>query len=538
LDREDIFREINSCYQTHNNKTAEDVQALYAQLDDQEAEYLNKPVLLYAAEHCDHVGIKVLLDAGADPAAQDSNESNALHRMAYEDKRFYAPWADEEEAARLLVEAGTSALRKNSDSVTCVHIAAEYGKLGIIKVLVDAGKKMDIPNKSGETALHLACDRAGRAADSYYTYAKSKYDKALAEETEGMDEYQLDSLKERIVRLKEACDKEWAEVELRFDLIKCLIEAGLDPDQKDNYGKTPKDIAFNCQDVRVAALLAGTYTEGEQSEEDMLAMQTKGMNLMQAAEKRDYSAIEALLKLGADPDEICGEELSSSSFKTLGKAPLAMACYRHDAHIICTLLENGASPSQKDSDGKIAPLYFFIPGADLSNNTFENKVVEKTLKGMIEKGFDVNMEADENGNTLLNIACKYVDSASGYNSNTLPGKMIQQLLRYKADPNIADNDGSTPLMPACKGCSSYMEGVQLSLLEAGADVGARDEKGNTPLMFAAQNSNHAMAKTMAEMLFDFGDPNSDAVNNEGQTALAYASERNNENLVSFLLTKM
>ena len=537
MDRESILREIGSCYQTHGDKTAEDAQALYAQLDDPDVEYYSRPILLYAAEHCDQIGIKALLESGADPAAQDNNGSNALHRLAYEDKRFHAKWADEEEATRLLIEAGTSSLRKNGDSVTCVHIAAECGKLGMIKALVQLGKKMDSTNKSGETALHLACDRAGRAADSYYTYAKSKYEAALAEETEGKDEYQLESLKNRIKSLKEKCDNEWAEVDLWFDILKHLIDAGLDPDQKDNYGKTPKDIAFDCKDVRVAALLAGTYTEGEQSEETMLAMQAKGMNLMQATEKQDYDAIEALLKLGADPNELYGEEWQYSGIKVQGKAPLAMACFKHDARLVCTLLENGADPAQKDADGKIAPLCFFVAGSNLGPRTFEDKVVEKTLKTMIENGFNINMEADEAGNTLLNIACKYVDSASGYNGNTLPGKMIQQLLKLRADPNIANNDGQTPLMPACKGSSSYMEDIQLSLLEAGADVGARDEKGNTPLMFAAQNSSLAMAKTMTEMLFDFGDPNPDAVNNDGQTALAYASERNNENLVSFLLTR-
>lgn len=535
LDNSAILREISECYQSYNHKTAEDVRPLYESLDDPHIEVNGDPILVYAAKRADHVGIKVLLDKGADGTFQDEYGSNALHKMAYENAHNYAPWADEKETARLLIEAGASAIRKNSDSYTCTHIAAEHGKLGVIEALAQAGKKMDLPDKKGETALHHACDRITRAANSYYKYAKSQYDKVMSETADG-NEYRQKDLARRQAHCKETCDREWAEIERYFGILKCLLEAGLDPDQKDNYGKTPKQIAFDCMDIRVPALLDGSYAEGdEQNEEKKLQMLAKGMNLMQATEKKDYDAVEALLKLGTDPNEFYGEELYHYSTSLQGKAPLAMACIHLDPKLVCLLLEHGALPNQKDSDGKIPMMYSFYAG--VNSSVFEKKVVEAIMKAMIDHGLEVNQEADEGGNTLLNVACKQVDSASGYNNNTLPGKLISQLLRYKADPNLADNSGVTPLMSVCKGRSGYMEDIQISLLEAGAKVFAQDRNGNTPLMYAAENSKHALAKTMAEMLFEFGDPKPDTVNNDGKTALAFASEQNNENLVSFLLMK-
>jgi ankyrin repeat protein len=518
---QEIIQAIGRCYRGNDSQTAADIEPLYRAVPV-DAVYLDEPVLWYAAQHADHVGIKILIEAGADAAEQDQYGRNALHRLAYEDSRSYAPWADVKQAAALLAEAGASALRKNSDGLTCVHIAAEHEGLDIIRALAEAGKKLDLPNKNGETALHLACDRAVRAAESFYKYAKPAYDKAMAETTDG-SEYQERELSRKRESQKENHDREWGKVELHFQMIKCLIEAGLDPDQPDNYGATPKQVAFDCMDIRVPALLEGSYSEGdEQDDEKRLSMLAKGMNLMQAAEKQDYDAVEALLKLGADPNELCGEELRHYGLSLQGKAPLALACSIPDKRLALLLLEYGANPCEKDADEKL-PLYYCFRARKYDVN-------EEILKVMLEKGLDINAEADGQGNTLLNTALRNTDSDMS--------RYINRILRLKANPDIADNDGVTPLMRACGEQSDYIEDVQIALMEAGADVGAQDKRGYTPLMYAAGNSGHALAKTLSGLLFEFGDPKPDAAGNDGQTALAIASEHNNENLVNFLLTKI
>jgi len=63
-------------------------------------------------------------------------------------------------------------------------------------------------------------------------------------------------------------------------------------------------------------------------------------------------------------------------------------------------------------------------------------------------------------------------------------------------------------------------------------------KDSISLIYAAKNRNANSGKEMAELLFDFGDPKLEHVNNEGKSALEIATELNNEEFVKFLLTKM
>ena len=73
------------------------------------------------------------------------------------------------------------------------------------------------------------------------------------------------------------------------------------------------------------------------------------------------------------------------------------------------------------------------------------------------------------------------------------------------------------------------------MLEAGAEVAAADRDGNTPLHYAAMNRDAGAGKEMAEMLFEFGNPKPEAVNNQGKSALEIATDNNNEPLVKLIL---
>ena len=537
---QEIMRKISDCYrrtygETDFKEKMEKVGELYALLPDPNVEQYNEPLLFFAAKKGDYIGVEVLLKAGADATYQTNNNYTPLHRLAYEDERDYVPWADEKKVIELLLDAGTSAIRKDVDDVTCAYIAAERGKFRILQTLAEAGKKIDMTCRNGRTPLHEACKYAINASSSFFKYSKPQYDAAMAQESDG-NEYNDRMLADQRKSRKEQYDRDKAIVDKFFETVKCLMDSGLDPNQKDNYGQTPQEIAFECQDIRISALLNGIYSE-DAGGENALQMKTKSMTLMQATELEDYDAVAALLELGADPNELCGDSKRYGSLNDMqGKVPLSMACSLLDPKFVSLLLQSGADPNFKDTEGKI-PILYGLTSRRANVKVFENKVIENILKEMVEKGLHINQEADEKGNTLLNLACLRADSAGSHNGQTIEGTFIRQLLRYKADPNLANNDGVTPLMYSCLGSSSYMENFQISLIEAGADISAKDKKGNTPLMYAAKNRNKSAAKNMADMLFEFGNPLPDAVNNDGKSALEIAVDNDNENLVNFLLSK-
>lgn len=90
------------------------------------------------------------------------------------------------------------------------------------------------------------------------------------------------------------------------------------------------------------------------------------------------------------------------------------------------------------------------------------------------------------------------------------------------------------MLHLCKALESNYLKILEPLLEARADIHATDNAGNTPLHYLADHYGNE-AKNAAEILFDFGTPDTTAVNNEGQTPLDIATERNNETLVKWLL---
>jgi len=91
------------------------------------------------------------------------------------------------------------------------------------------------------------------------------------------------------------------------------------------------------------------------------------------------------------------------------------------------------------------------------------------------------------------------------------------LLQEGANPNIADNDGRTPLIVAAE--AGFLDGVEV-LLTRGARVDVANATGETPLIAAV----HARNIDLMEVLLAGGaDP--DRTDNAGRSARDYASQR-------------
>ncbi len=511
----------------------EEIMALYKSSDvDFTDEYSGESLLHVAAKYADYEAVEYLLTAGAKAAVFNKYNETPLHLLAKGDNRTLKPEPDAVyKTAVLLLDAKVSVLRKDDDGDACYHVAGEAGNYEFVRALHDKGAKLNGLGKKGYTGMHYAAERV-RHEISSLGYAERDYERKKEKEKEKpsepyerqLSEYERDYLEKKQV------------VENYFLTVKAFLDAGVDPTEKNEYGKTALDFAIESGDKKMAALLSGTYCEGADSEEQELIIQSGSMTLHKAVEKKDYEAIRAILKLDADPNEIGGDE----DHRTEGKTALAVAIENFDPEAVSILLDGGADPNFKDTEEKTAVSYFFTVDANVRTNfsVFEKKKPEAILKSLMNAGLEIDGVVNNAGETILNLACRTRNGLSGYNSFRLKSHMIDLVMDYDLNVNLPDMNGTTPLMNICAADFDVIENQQIALLEAGADVGAVDKFGKTALIYTATNRSTTGAKQFAEYLFDGGDPLPEHTDNDGKTALDYATEKNNEPLVKFLLSKM
>jgi ankyrin repeat protein len=363
----------------------------------------------------------------------------------------------------------------------CYHYAARHGNAELVETLAERGVKLNMTDEKGNTGIHIACDYI-RHASSYQRTA---------------EDY--------------------------FRVVKAFADGGVDTGEKNEYGIPALDIAIKNDAKKIAAFLSGAVM-------DESAITAGGMTLHQAAEKGDAEAIKAIAASGADLNGHKDDKV----YKFGGATPLAIAVAFLQVNAVEALLAAGANPSFKDGNGRAA-LSFLVEGSYYPK-AVEEKRIPRIIKAMLSAGYKINETVDDDGNTLLLLACK---SGGGYaaKNHTKKGDIIDEALKNSADINLANRFGETALMHACGRDFDIMENVQLTLLENGAGTAAADRNGDTALHYAARNDSKTGAKTLCDMLLEFG-ADAKAVNNDGKTALDIATENDNEPLVKLLLGKM
>tara|TARA_R110000765_G_scaffold420898_1_gene526303 strand:+ start:4715 stop:6217 length:1503 start_codon:yes stop_codon:yes gene_type:complete len=145
------------------------------------------------------------------------------------------------------------------------------------------------------------------------------------------------------------------------------------------------------------------------------------------------------------------------------------------------------------------------------------------LKLLVKKGVDYNSLNRNGGNAFM-----FASQGGRGFSNGLP--VYTYLKGLGLEPNIVQNDGSTPLHRLA--FSNKDAAIFELFLTAGADVNQADEKGNTPFLNAAARNELAMVQLLSK---DVKDINS--ANNDGETALMLAAHDNSVDVVEFLLEK-
>lgn len=520
--------EIWKSYQ--KNADPETILPMYYECDlDERADGYGDVSLLHIASQNAHPeAVAWLLEQGLKP--NEASRYGDLPLFLLARKSFSAGYlprkGDIYQTAQALLDAGGSVLRRDSSDKFCYHYAAEEGNEEFLRALAERGVKLNKTDRDGNTGLHLIAMACYNPLQDMERVNEEIEDKR--------NEASLPVKRRSPVSMEELEQRKKAIEDVLENLFRCaviLMDAGVDPEAENDMLETAHKLATRVGAKKIAALLDGSYSpEDEDSPETQKKLAAGGMTLHQAVRQSDETAVRALVDMGEDINAVSEEETFA------GLCPLAVACQTCDIPMVSLLLELGADPCRKNGVGEQPVVALFSPQIIIHRpkNFFRDRLAEHLVRLLCEYGFDLDSSLNDAGDCLLGMACSF-QSDKGSGRDSVIDMVVETAIELGADVNRKNDAGQTPLMLSGAGDFQTMEAVQIALLEAGADVTMRDADGNTVLHYIAGQEARRSAVAMTELIFDFGEPDVNAVNLAGKTAMDYAMERDNTPLVKLLL---
>ncbi|KXH50672.1 hypothetical protein CSIM01_01521 [Colletotrichum simmondsii] len=338
--------------------------------------------LHWAVAHNQQDFASFLINAGADLNIQNTNGKTVLHMATAMGHRYFI---------NILIEKRADLELQDSEGYTCLRWAARYGYQRTVNMLLEAGAKISASDKDGYTALRWA------AREGYKSIVKTLIDRGSSIESPGSEwtlmrwaaqegqDYIISRLAKRGVSLNDA-DSEglialnWAVKYKREMTVWQLIKGGADVNKPDKKGNRPLHLAVH-------------NTSGDQ-------------------DRSSLNIVWILLQNKAEID----------ARNKHGMTPLHLAAASGTASTVWLLLENGASPTQVDTNDHNA-LYKAVTGFHL-----------KCCQILIQKAGHLVNSKDLSWRTPLH------DAASG---GSLP--IVDMLLRHDAHIDAQTRQGQTPL---------------------------------------------------------------------------------------------
>lgn len=429
------------------------------------------PALARAAKEQDAATVRVLLKQGADVNATLADGSSAL--------LWAAQWNDVPTAA-LLLKAGAGVNVANDYGATPLSTAATNGSAAMVRLLLGAGARPNTALPSGETALMTAA-RSG-SVDAV---------RALIEA--GADVNAAESVKQQTALM-------WAVAEEHGDVVRLLLDRGAALDAKSAGGFTAMLFAARVGNRDLVRLFLDRGV-------DISGASTDGLTPLLVSVVRGHASLaEWLLDRGADPNK-----------DTAGYAPLHWAVGTFDTmstkEYTTESGEWSALAGIADRNAKLHLINALIAhGAD----------VNARVKGRLPRfGYTLGGGSITGGGSYAGATPFFLAAAVG------DLEIMRLLLSKGADPNIATNDGTTPLMAAA-GISiveAETSASEAQLLEAlkltmtlGNKITAANEAGNTALHATAYVGYNVIAKFLVEQGAALN-----AKNRKGETPLKIAT---------------
>ena len=412
--------------------------------------------------------VKLLIAAGADVNARDDTGTTAIEVASMSEGAV--------KVVNMLIAAGAD-VNAQDDAIgwTPLHYAVMYGHTEIVKALIAAGADVNkaIP---AETKLRKKTGYAGgttpliHAASSNRTTEIAGLLIAAGADVNRADDRSWTPLLVAIDRkntemavmfLKAGANPNHvnqkgltalgpaAQMENAAPLVQMLIEAGADVNRASPTGATPLLAAADAGRIENVKLLiaagadvnarykdgrtALNFVAGQENPELISVLLQAGADaktadddgvtpLMRAADKGRIENVKLLLAAKADVNAARVSDGWTAIFWALGEQHWKIA----DA-----LLDAGADVKIANKNG-FTPLIFAIP-TFVTGGSDPNEPI-RVIQKIIQAGADVNAQNKRNGATALHIAADTGNHA-----------VVKMLIEAKADVNVKDSEGRTPL---------------------------------------------------------------------------------------------
>lgn len=291
------------------------------------------------------------------------------------------------------------------------------------------------------------------------------------------------------------------------ELAIALIEAGAKLDIQDDFGRTALRYAISYGDGEPNTELAEALIRAGA---DVNLADNDGNTPLTKISYHSYpKLIQLLIDKGAKVDVI----------NDYGETPLSIATDQGLEENVRILTQAGSGKTDPlESIARIVtPQLLEI----FRSQPFTGEI--RSLVELLEKG--VNTRDEQGMTALLAISNRRKDaviftaSESGAQTGNIWLGMVRELIAMKADVNLPDNNGVTPLIAAVD-CGE--KEIALALIAAKADLSKGDNDGSTPLLYAAQRKEPEMLNLLLRAGADI-----EAKDNYGRYALHLAVAKGN-----------
>ena len=324
-------------------------------------------------------------------------------------------------------------------------------------------------------------------------------------------------------------------------MVESLLSAGVNPDLRDRFGRTPLHTAVTFSDEKVVRVLLEHHADPNAVvQRQSVSEEFASTPLQAAAQLGNVRMAKMLIKAGAQVNTTVGRSALARAvfFNRLdmmdylldagadvnvrdpeGASPLDDAVWRGSFNAVAILLAHGARLNDPDTRTGATPVneaayrghtgivrYLLQFHPDLT-------IADKRGYGPLENA--VRMGKEETALLLLDPGTKLSDGALDAAIKKDEAGVVGVLLRGGMPPDAALASGLTPLDLAA---STGSEKVARVLLEGGADANTASRNGATPLEDAALKG----FGSLASILLDHG-ARTDVVNADSGTTALYAA---------------